>query len=53
MNEKNIFEFLRDFDICPTLITKGVAYKIFLNCYEDSNPVYYSIATDIINSNGN
>ncbi len=29
-NEKQLFEFLREFDICPTLINKGVAYKIYL-----------------------
>lgn len=26
INEKTIFELLRDYDICPTLISKGVAF---------------------------
>ena len=30
INEKVIFEFLRDYDICPTLVSKGTAHKIFL-----------------------
>lgn len=40
MNEKIIFEFMRDFDICPTLITKSIAYKIYLKCIENPMPVY-------------
>ena len=32
INEKKIFEFLRDFDIFPTLISKSVSYKIYLSC---------------------
>lgn len=51
INEKQVFEFLRDFDICPTLINKGVAYKIFLSCYENPLPVYHSTACDVIESN--
>lgn len=34
IDDKVIFEFLRDYDICPTLVSKGVAYKIFLGCIE-------------------
>jgi hypothetical protein len=34
LNEKVIFEFLRDYDICPTLVSKGIAYKIFLESQE-------------------
>lgn len=34
INEKVIFEFLRDYDICPTLVSKGVAHKIFLTSLE-------------------
>jgi len=33
-NEKVVFELLRDYDICPTLISKGVAHKIYLQCAE-------------------
>jgi len=33
-DDKVIFEFLRDYDICPTLVSKGVAYKIYLGCIE-------------------
>jgi len=35
LNEKSLFEFLRDYDICPTLVSKGIAYKIFLTCIEN------------------
>lgn len=34
INEKVIFEFLRDYDICPTLVSKGIAHKIFLTSLE-------------------
>ena len=40
INEKVLFEFLRDYDICPTLVSKGVAYKIFLACLESSHQIY-------------
>ncbi len=49
-NEKAIFEMLRDYDICPTLISKGQAYKIYLQCLENSYPIYSSAAQDIIGS---
>jgi len=26
ITEKNLFDFLRDFDICPTLVNKGLGY---------------------------
>jgi hypothetical protein len=29
LSEKVLFEFLRDYDMCPTLMSKSVAYKIF------------------------
>eukprot|EP00347_Sterkiella_histriomuscorum_P004180 403361442 len=48
INEKQVFEFLRDFDICPTLINKGIAYKIFLQCYDSPLPVYHSTGCDLI-----
>jgi hypothetical protein len=34
MDEKSIFEFLRDYDICPTLVSKSIAYKIYLASLE-------------------
>lgn len=29
ISEKVLFEFLRDFDICPTLMSKSLAHKFF------------------------
>ena len=50
INEKVIFEFYRDYDICPTLITKGNAYKIYLHVYENEVPTYTSIGMDIVSN---
>lgn len=46
--EKAIFEFARDYDICPSLITKSQVYKIYLQVLDDPMPVYSSIALDIL-----
>jgi hypothetical protein len=34
LSEKVFFEILRDFDVCPTLVTKTTAYSIFLAGFE-------------------
>lgn len=52
LSEKVLFEFLRDYDICPTLVTKSVAYKIFIACLDSSFLVYYQTGLDIIAISG-
>jgi|LauGreDrversion4_2_1035121.scaffolds.fasta_scaffold156294_1 hypothetical protein len=51
-DEKVIFEFLRDYDICPTLVSKGIAYRIFLSCIESQYQVYEQTAINIILMSG-
>jgi len=29
LTEKNLFEFLRDYDICPSLLNKSIAFQIY------------------------
>lgn len=52
MNEKAIFEFFRDYDLCPDLITKGVAYKLYLQSYESPMAVYTTCGLDIVEAAG-
>ena len=51
-DEKQIFELLREFDICPTLINKGVAYKIFLQSYDNPIPTYQSTCIELVENSG-
>ena len=30
-SQKNLFDFLKDFDLCPGIVTKQAAYKIFVD----------------------
>jgi len=48
MSEKVVFEFLKEFDICPTLITKSVAYKVFLASINSQQQAYFQTGVDII-----
>jgi len=48
MSEKVVFELLKDFDICPTLVTKSVAYKLFLACMNRQDQYYFQTGVDII-----
>jgi len=38
-NEKQVFDFMKDFDIFPSLLSKSVAFKIFTHT-QDSDEVY-------------
>jgi hypothetical protein len=29
LNQKQIFEFMHEFDICPSLLSKSVAFQVF------------------------
>ena len=31
LNEKALFEFLRDYDVCPTILSKSAVYQVFLH----------------------
>lgn len=46
--EKGIFEFSREYDICPALLNKSQIYKIYLQVLDDPMPVYSAIALDIL-----
>lgn len=48
MSEKVVFEFLKEFDICPSLITKSVAYKVFLASVNSQQQAYFQTGVDII-----
>lgn len=39
-DDRVIFEFLRDYDICPTLVSKSLAYKIYSGCIESTSQIY-------------
>jgi len=39
-NEKNLFEFLKEYDICPSLLSKSVAFSIYLHTKNSREPVY-------------
>jgi len=48
LNEKALFEFCRDYDICPALLSKGTVYNIFISTMDQTVPVYSGIASDVI-----
>ncbi len=49
LSEKVLFEFLRDYDICPNLLSKSIAYQIFQATLISHNQVYFNSAADIVN----
>jgi len=48
MSEKVVFEFLKEFDICPTLVTKSVGYKVFLASVNSQQQAFFQTGVDII-----
>jgi hypothetical protein len=48
LSEKVLFEFLKDYDICPTLVSKSVAYKIFMVGLNSQQQVYQQTAYEIV-----
>lgn len=52
INEKAVFEFFREYDICPSLLTKGVAYKLYLQSYENPMPIYYHCGAEVVTNQG-
>ena len=47
-NEKNLFEFLKEYDICPSLLSKSVAFSIYLHTRNSKEPVYLQAGLDIL-----
>mmetsp|Transcript_34707 Transcript_34707/g.53237 ORF Transcript_34707/g.53237 Transcript_34707/m.53237 type:complete len:109 (+) Transcript_34707:1743-2069(+) len=47
LNEKQVFEFMKDFDIFPSLLSKSVAFKIF-NHSRESEEIYKPAGLDIL-----
>ena len=47
LNEKALFEFLRDYDICPSLLSKSAAYQAFQHTKNTDDRVYYTLSFDI------
>ena len=48
LNEKCLFEFLRDYDICPSLLSKSAAFQAFQHTRHSEARVYYVLAFDIL-----
>lgn len=48
LNEKSLFEFLRDYDICPSLLSKSAAYQVFYHAKNAKQQIYHSTALDIL-----
>ena len=48
LNEKAMFEFLRDYDICPSILSKSAAYQVFQHTKKSDVKVYYRTAWEVI-----
>ena len=48
LNEKSLFEFLRDYDVCPSLLSKSAAYQVFYHAKNAKEQTYHSTALDIL-----
>jgi len=40
MSEKNVFEFLKEYDICPSLLNKSVAFQIYQHTKNTNESAY-------------
>ena len=47
-SEKAFFEFMRDYEICPQLLTKSSAFQIWSGFQEQANCVYEEISWNIV-----
>lgn len=50
MNEKNLFEFLKEYDICPSLLSKSVAFQVYLHTKNAKESIYERTGFDVIAS---
>lgn len=49
-NEKSIFDFLKEYDIWPSLLNKSTSFQIYHNTKIEDEPVYEPTAVAIVNS---
>ena len=47
-NEKNLFEFLKEYDICPSLLGKSVAFQLYLHTRNSKHATYEAAGLDIL-----
>lgn len=47
-NDKNLFEFLKEYDICPSLLSKSVAFSIYLHTKNTKESIYLPTGLDIL-----
>ena len=47
-SEKNLFELLKEYDICPSLINKSIAFQIFQHTKNSNEAAYWSAGLDIL-----
>ena len=47
-NEKYCFEFMKDFDICPSLLSKSVAFQVFQHTKDAPEAIYQTTGYDIL-----
>ena len=40
VNEKQVFEFLRDYDMCPSLLSKSAAFQVYQHTKDAMEAVY-------------
>ena len=46
--EKQIFEFMHEFDICPSLLSKSVAFQVFSHTKDAEIAIYIPAGLDIL-----
>ena len=46
--EKVLFEFLRNYEICPTLLSKSLTFQIYLHTKNSASHIYEESAHDIM-----
>lgn len=46
-SEKAFFEFLTQFDLCPNLLTKTIAFQLWNQIVESENQTYFSVSMKI------
>lgn len=48
INEKSVFEFMKEYDICPSLLSKSAAHQVYQHTKDAREPVYQSTGLDIL-----
>jgi len=47
-DEKSLFEFLKEYDVCPSLINKGVAFQLYLHTKNAHESAYEHAGLQIL-----